>query len=40
MAEAEESTLRQRAPETLNPHPLNTEVYDDQNDLDESFLSK
>lgn len=39
MAEAEESTSRQRAPETLDPHPLNTEVYDDQNDLDESLLS-
>ena len=39
MAEAEESISRQRAPETLDPHPLNTEVYDDQNDLAESFLS-
>ena len=39
MAEAEDATLGMRPPETLNPHRLNTEVYDDQNNLDESFLS-
>lgn len=39
MVEAEDTTLERRSPETLKSHPLNSDVYDDQDTLDESFLS-
>ena len=39
MAEAEDAILGMREPETLNPHPINIRVYDDQDDLEESFLN-
>lgn len=32
-------TVEMRQPEALDPHPLNSEVYDDQDDIDESFLT-
>lgn len=38
MTEWSTSTIETRAPDTLNPHPLNTEVYGDRTDFDQSFL--
>ncbi|WP_394743086.1 ParB N-terminal domain-containing protein [Natronococcus roseus] len=39
MTKGENVTLKHRSPEVLNPHSVNTKVYGDQDDLDESFLS-
>jgi len=39
MAEADAITIEYREPETLDPHPLNSEVYGDRDSLDESFLN-
>jgi DNA modification methylase len=39
MPDVESTTVEQRHLSELNPHPLNTEVYDDREKIDESFLN-